>query len=135
MISDVAFIAGIADYQRDEPYHFDVAILNQGGHFNPDDGSYIAPYSGLYQFTVAFESDEATPKFNLAVDNIQVAYARNFDDTDFDNSLILTRNLHLNAGQKVTLNVAEIDAVYGESNTGQDGYYSWFTGHLIYIDN
>ncbi len=58
---------------------------------------------------------------------------RNYDGADHSNSLIMTRNLHLLAGQVITIDVSEINGVYGEQS-GQDGYYSWFTGHLIYAD-
>ena len=107
--------------------------MNLGGHFKPSDGSYVVPYSGLYQFTVAFESkDDDRPKFYLQVDGATVAYMRNYDtpSSGHENSLILTRNLHLLTGQIITIEVqydsALLDA-YGE-------YSSWFTGHLIYAD-
>ena len=48
-LSDAAFIAGISAYISNTTYHFDTEILNPGGHFDPGDGSYTCPYSGIYQ--------------------------------------------------------------------------------------
>ena len=30
---------------------FDEAVLNEGNHFNTGDGVFVAPVSGIYQFT------------------------------------------------------------------------------------
>ncbi len=129
-------MAGISGYQVAEPYHFNVAILNPGGHFKPNDGSYVVPYRGLYSFTIAIEAhDDVRPKFYLQVDGDEVAYMKNYDDgTEKDNSLIMTRNLYLNAGQVITIDASNIDGVQGESGWGEPAYYSWFQGHLIYVD-
>ena len=89
---DAAFIAGIAADPTSGNYHFDVPILNPGGHSDPSGGNYTIPYNGLYQFTIAFECyTDLQPKFYLLVDGTSVAYMKNFDDT-YENSLIMTRN-------------------------------------------
>ncbi len=133
--SEAAFIAGISGHSTTLPYHFDVAILNPGGHFDPSDASYHVPYDGLYQFTISISSyTDAKPKFFLKVDGVFVASTKNYDDIDHENSLSLTRNLLLEAGQVVKLDVSEINGVYGQSGGGVDGVLSWFTGHLIYPD-
>ena len=88
------------------------------------------PYPGLYQFTIALEVyTEPEPELYMSVDGTRVAYMANWDDTDYDNSLILTRNLHLHAGQVVTVDAFGVGGVWGDG-----GKYSWFTGHLIYAD-
>ena len=67
--------------------------------------------------------------FILEVNNEDVAFIKNFDNTQGRNSVIMTRNLHLLAGQVVTLVLSQMDKVWAN-----DGYESWFTGHLIYAD-
>ena len=124
-----------------------MAILNPGGYFHVSDGSYHVPYPGLYQFTITFCSyTDVGPKFFLLVDGVYTAYMRNYDGVDWENSIIMTRNLHLQANQVITVDVSDIDGVYGEgggadanykddeSGNKINGYYSWFTGHLIYAD-
>ncbi len=72
------------------------------------------------------------PIFALNIDRQKVAFIRNSDVDEIDsnnNSITMTRNIHLQAGQIVSVGVAQMDRVYG--NGGQD---SWFTGHLIYLD-
>ena len=59
---------------------------------------------------------------------------RNYDGTNYENSLILTRNLHLQVGQVVSVDVTDIESVYGSSHYAAKGYESWFTGHLLYAD-
>ncbi len=71
---------------------------------------------------------------------------RHVDNDEDDNSLIMTRNLRLQAGQIVSIDLSGIDGVYGQgggadenykdsdSSNRIDGYYSWFTGHLIYAE-
>ena len=133
LFPDAAFIAVISHHHKIYPYHFDVPILNPGSHFKPSINSYVTPYDGLYQFTVAFRSyEDEEPKFYLMVDGIKVAYMRNYDNehNDHRNSLILTRNLHLFTGQVITIEVQYNDALLGVYG----GYSSWFTGHLIYAD-
>ncbi len=127
--SDAAFIAEIGGSSAvTGTFWFNDPILNPGGHFKPSDGSYVVPCDGLYQFTVAFQSiTDAEPKFNLKVDGITKAYIKNFDNIDHENSLILTRNLHLLTAQVITIDVSGLDGVYAV-------YESWFTGHLIYAD-
>ena len=131
LFSDAAFIAGIRVSKITGTFHFDKAILNPGSHFKPSDDSYVVPYDGLYQFTVAYWSyRDAEPKFYLKVDGVKVAYMRNYANTDHENSLILTRNLHLVTGEVITIDVTYSKALLG----AHGGYESWFTGHLIYAD-
>ena len=70
------------------------------------------------------------PIFRLRVDGSSVAFMRNSDNWEDDNSIIMTRNLHLEEGQVVSLDLSQMTHVWGNS-----GYESWFTGHLIYSDN
>ncbi len=91
---------------------------------------YTVPYDGLYQFTVAFQAHgDKNPMFYLEVDDVLVAFIGNNDDINGYNSVIMTRNLHLAAGQRVTLDLQYMDGVWGN-----DGFESWFSGHLIYSD-
>ncbi len=67
---------------------------------------------------------------SLMVDGINVAHGRNDDNAIGHNSVGLTRNIHLTAGQVVSVNYASLQQVYGFST----GYNSWFQGLLIYAD-
>ncbi len=58
LFSDAAFIAGIQAYDVESPVVFDIALLNPGGHFDKTTGEYRVPYTGLYQFTVAFQASD-----------------------------------------------------------------------------
>ena len=131
---DAGFIAGIKGTNVPGPFHFDEEILNPGGHFFASDGSYVVPYPGLYQFTIAFKGrNDEELKIYLEVDGAVKGYAKHEDGTVDSNSVMLTTNLHLEAGQVITVDVHEINGVYGEKD-GIPGSYSWFTGHLIYAD-
>ncbi len=135
MISDAAFIAGIDIEETTGSFHFDKAIWNPGGHFNSSEGSYHIPFKGMYQFTITLRAhNDFSPKFRLFVDGSRVAYMRNYDNDHDDNSLIMTRNLHLETGQVITVDVSDMNGVRGEYSDGKAGYYSWFQGHLIYAD-
>ncbi len=106
-------------------------ILNDGNHYNATTGEYVVPYDGLYQFTVAFQAvGDKILKFTLMVNGTGVAYMGNEYKDHEDKSVIMTRNLYLYEDDVVSLDVEEMDKVYGN-----EGFESWFTGHLIYADN
>ncbi len=68
--------------------------------------------------------------FKLMVDGQDVAYMRNADrgpDPIYQNSITMTRNLHLERGQVVTLDLSFMERV-----VGKEGLTSWFSGHLVY---
>ncbi len=86
-------------------------------------------------FTVAYQAKEDNNiRIHLMVDGNPIAYIKNLDDAKESNSLILTRNLYLIAGQVVSVDASEISKVQASSG-GSIGYRSWFSGHLIYSDN
>ena len=129
VFTDAAFIAGISASYITQFFVFDVAILNPGNHYSVSSGQYRTPYKGLYQFTIAFQCrGHKTPAFNLKVDGVAKAFVRNNDDVEQGNSITMTRNIHLEVGQVVSVDVSQMGTVYGNS-----GYDSWFTGHLIYL--
>ncbi len=108
--------------------------MNPGNHFDPDKGSYKVPYSGLYHFTVVMQAyDDSDIHIRLVVDGKNVAYAGNPDYTKNQNTVVLTRNLHLSAGQVVSVDTHQMSSVYGSSYS-MLGYESWFSGDLIYPD-
>ena len=55
------------------------------------------------------------------------------DGSIADNSAMLTKELHLTAGQAVDIYVADATQVYTSYN-GAIGFETWFCGHLIIPD-
>ncbi len=127
-------MAGISGNYADEPFIFDLALLNPGNHFDTTSGQYKVAYSGLYQFIVTFQAhyDELL-SFDLMVDGQKVAYVEAYEEHKDYNTISMTRNLHLKEGQVVSLDATDIKSVYGNKG-GIDGSRSWFSAHLIYAD-
>ena len=60
-------------------------------------------------------------------------YFKHEDGSIADNSVMLTKELHLTAGQAVGIYVADATGVYTSYN-GDIGFETWFCGHLIIPD-
>ncbi len=51
---------GKANDKTPQPFHFRHTELNNGNHFNEQDGTYKTPYNGLYHFHVNIQASEDT---------------------------------------------------------------------------
>ncbi len=97
-------------------------------------GECNVPYDGLYQVTMVFQGDnDMSLMFRILIDGYAEAFAKQFDSTHQENTIILTRNFHLWAGQIVAADYGEVDGIYASSNE-VIGYESWFHIHLIIPD-
>ena len=70
----------------------------------------------------------------LRVDASANAYFQHEDGTINDNSAVLTKELHLTAGQTVDIGVGGAATGVYASYNGIFGYETWFCGHLIIPD-
>ena len=53
---------------------FDEAVLNEGNHFNTGDGVFVAPVSGIYQFTwTTLTYNTNRVETGIRVDNVVIA--------------------------------------------------------------
>jgi hypothetical protein len=49
---------------QDTPIAFSVALVNEGGAYNPTTGIFTAPYSGIYAFRIHFMGGKLYKKIN-----------------------------------------------------------------------
>ncbi len=104
---------------------------NEGGHYSIENGSYIAPISGFYEFTIQITI--AGAHFYLLVDGKPFTYhAQNWG--------ILTGGRQVSSSITAKLNEGSVVQVESKTDILQGfgvlddrpGLYSWFSGHLLF---
>ena len=71
--------------------------------------------------------------FRIKIDGTAAGFIKSFDNTFDENSIIVTKNFHLMAGQVVTSDYSDMNSICA-SYGGIIGYESWFSAHLIMPD-
>lgn len=118
------------------PFRFDHVLFNDGGNYDPSQGVYTAPYSGVYLFTIKMITGEHDSR--QAVD--LVVGFNVVDRFTYDNlsgqaghggdSRALPVVLRLSAGARVW-----VQPVVGYTGGTFYGlFHSTFTGSLLYAD-
>ncbi len=98
-------------------------------------GEYRVPYGGLYQITITHQAyEDYKIYFHILIDGAQVAFTQQDDFSRGSNSISMTKNFHLVAGQVVKSDYAGMDSIYVSSD-GILGFESWFSVHLIVPDD
>ena len=91
----------------------------------------ITSFSTSYsRFSVAKNSNGDFGSFYFLVDEERFAYVEEHSDFDGAPGGYATINIELTAGQLVRIQNLHSDTIWGTA-VG-DGYFSWFTGHLLY---
>ncbi|XP_029923397.1 uncharacterized protein LOC115370512 [Myripristis murdjan] len=108
-------------------------FINLGGSYNVTTGKFIAPYSGVYSFSLTVYSDAGAPDSALAacaslhVNGSQVASASDQNRQDQEDSSTTVVALRLNAGDKVHVKLPA-----GCFLCDNNSHYNTFTGFLLY---
>ncbi|XP_045206773.2 complement C1q-like protein 2 [Mercenaria mercenaria] len=131
----IAFTAGLTHTFSHAGAHqnivFDHVETNTGNGYNPHNGVFTAPVSGLYLFYTSVLADNNREVWCQVVVNGKnkgSAYARGTDGRHDQGSQAII--VQLQQGDDVAVqNVAADDAIYGS-----DGIYSTFSGFLLQQD-
>ncbi len=108
------------------PIPFQLEKLNIGGAMNLGSGTFTAPRPGTYFFSFSGISESGSPDIALYVNGGLVGAGNS--QTSFD-TLTLQSTLHLNAGDKVTLQMFISGTLYDTGN-----HYTHFIGWLLQED-
>ena len=122
-----------------DPVVFDLLQVNRvsGGdsHYDNETGIYTVPLDGVYEFNIQIEANLDTDgdwNFVLMVDGDPYSYTRHTtNQTSEFISMSSTILLPLSLGQQTWVSVRGLDAIWGMNSAGM---FSWFSGHLLFID-
>ncbi|KAJ8369053.1 hypothetical protein SKAU_G00090810 [Synaphobranchus kaupii] len=112
---------------------YKVIFLNLDNRYNPDDGMFIAPRSGVYVLAVTVYSDAGAPGSslhacaNLRINDVDVANLNDTNMQDQEDSATAVLAQQLSAGDRVYIYLP-IDC----SLCGDGSHYNTFTGFLLY---
>ncbi|KAK0135375.1 Complement C1q-like protein 2 [Merluccius polli] len=121
------------------PHHDNTTIvykhifLNMGGNYNPNNGIFTAPLSGVYSLSLTVYSDSGSEGTELAacatlkVNGVAVSVLKDMNAQDQEDSTTSVVALHLTAGDKVYVTLPK-NCYLCDDNS----HYNTFTGFLLY---
>ncbi|XP_060901661.1 complement C1q-like protein 2 [Labrus mixtus] len=121
-------------FANEQPVIFKKVFLNLGNGYNPNNGTFIVPHSGVYSLAFTVYSDAGSPNSKLAacakllVNGEIIVGSTDINKHDQEDSSSNVLVLHLNRSDQVTLSLSPGCFLC------DDGYhYNTFSAFLLYV--